>query len=72
MSHPLLDLITITQANVTWAVSENYRRIYEAIRYKVPMNGRISLQGDWDFQSLYTIRGIVSAGPGSALPNSEA
>lgn len=67
-----VELITITQGNLTWAVNENWRRIFEAIKYKVPMNGKVRLQGDWDFQTLYSIRGIVSDGPKSALPNSEA
>lgn len=67
-----LELITVTHDNISWAINENFKRIYDAVRYKVPMNGQVSLLGDWDFQNLYTIRGIVSAGPGSALPNSEA
>lgn len=67
-----LVLETITADNMHWAINENFSRIYAALRYKVPMNGVVNLQGDWDFQSLYTIRGIVSDGPGSAKPNSEA
>lgn len=67
-----ISLHTITANNIQWAINENFTRIFEELRYKVPMNGRVSLQGDWDFQNLYTIRGIVSNGPGSALPNSEA
>ena len=67
-----LDLITITADNLHWAVNENWKRIFAAMEYKVPMNGRVVLRGDWDFQGLYTIRGITSVGPGSALPLSEA
>ncbi len=67
-----LELITITADNLHWAVNENFKRIYAALRFKVPMTGKVNLQGDWDFQNLYTIRGIVSNGPGSAMPNSEA
>lgn len=66
-----LDLLTITQGNLIWAVTENWDRIYEAIKFKAPMNGTVRLEGDWDFQSLYTIRGIVSNGPNSAKPNSQ-
>ncbi len=64
--------IVVTQQNLGWAVNENFRLIYEEIKKKVPMNGVVVLEGDWDFQNLYTIQGIVSNGPCSALPNSEA
>ncbi len=67
-----LELVTVTTDNITWAVNENIRRIGVEIAYKVPINGEVVLQGNWDFQNLYTIRGIVSAGPCTALPNSEA
>ncbi len=66
-----VELITITQSNIDWAVNENWARIFEAITFKVAMNSSVKLQGDWDFQGLYTIRGIVSNGPCSALPNHE-
>lgn len=63
--------IVVTQDNLTWAVNENWRLIYEELRYKVPMNGAVQLKGDWDFQNLYTIRGIMSDGPNTAIPNAE-
>lgn len=61
-----LELVTVTQDNVHWAVNENFRRIYEEMRYKVPMQGRVVLEGDWDFQSLYNIVGANDKGPQSA------
>lgn len=61
-----LDLITITQENIGWAFNENFRRIFEELQYKVPVNGTVVLQGDWDFQNLYTILGIVEDGANSA------
>lgn len=67
-----VELLTITQANLSWAVNENWRRIFEAIRYKVPMNGVCRLEGDWDFQGLYSIRGIVNLDDTSAQSKTEA
>lgn len=61
-----LALITITQDNLQWAVNENIRLIREELRYKVPANGKVALQGDWDFQSLYTIQGVTESGIHSA------
>ena len=64
----MIDLITITQGNAAWAVSENFRRIYEELQYKIPINNsRVTLKSDVDGQGLYTIRGISAAGPGSGV-----
>lgn len=63
-----LDLITITQDNLSWAVNENLKRIYAELEYKVPLEGSVRLQGDWDFQNAYTIRGVVAIIPKSVIP----
>lgn len=64
-----LVLITITEENIHWAVNLNFERIFEALKYKVQLSGSATLQGNWNFQNLYTIRGITSNGPCSAYPN---
>lgn len=66
-----VSFITITPTNYRWAVMENFYRAYAALHYKVPMNGKVVLLGNWDFDG-HILRGIVSNGPQSALPNSEA
>ncbi len=63
--------VVVTADNIIPAINENFSLIYKEMGYKVPMNGKAVLQGDWDFQNLYTILGVVSDGPNSALPNSE-
>ncbi len=61
-----LTLVVVTQDNAKWAITENFRRIYEEMKYKVPTVGRVTLEGDWDFQSLYNIIGANDKGPNSA------
>lgn len=67
----MLDLITITADNLHWAVNENLKRIYAELAFKVPLTGRAVLKGDWDFQDTYSVRGVVSSLPNSALPNAD-
>ena len=62
-----LELIEVTPENLHTAVNENFRRIYAEIERKVPLNGRIQLQGDWDFQGIYTVLGPTPAGPNTAF-----
>lgn len=67
-----LELITVTADNKYFAITENFRRIYEELRFKVPLNGTVVLQGDWDFADTYTFLGVEPAGPNSATNNADA
>jgi len=64
-----LTLVTVTAANLHEACNENWRRIYEEIGKKVPLTGTIRLEGDIDFDNLYTIKGITPDGPNTAISN---
>lgn len=66
----MVEFITLTQDNIHWALSENFRRAYEELKYKVPVNGTAVLQGDADFKGTGTILNVVPLGPNSAVPNS--
>jgi hypothetical protein len=66
-----LELITITQSNAHWAVDENFRRIREELKHKVPVDGTAVLEGNWNFGGVFTVRGITSDGPETAIPNYE-
>lgn len=55
-----LTLITITSANIGWALNENLKRIRRELLNKVPLNGRAVMHGDLDFQKTYTISSIQS------------
>lgn len=61
-----LELIELTPDNLHTALNENFRRIYAEIARKVPLNGNITLEGDWDFQGLYTVLGPTPDGEHSA------
>ena len=61
-----LELITITADNIHWAFDENFRRIFEELKYKVPVTGKVQLEGDWDFQNTYSIFGVTEDGTHSA------
>lgn len=62
-----LELITITTENISWALTENLLRIYSEIEQKFPVNGKVQLAGDLDFNNLYTVRGVTDLGPRSAI-----
>ena len=61
-----LDIITITQDNASWAIRENFRRIYEELEYKVPNIGTVKLEGNWDFQNLYSIFNVTGSSEGTS------
>lgn len=61
-----LDLITITQDNVSYAVRENFRRIYRELENKVPNIGTVRLQGNWDFQNLYSVYNVTGSSEGTS------
>ena len=61
-----LDLIEITKGNLHTAVNENFRRIYEELSHKVPLNGDVTLEGDWLFQGLFTVLSVTPDGDTSA------
>lgn len=63
-----IELLTITADNVLWAVNENFKRVHEALKYKVPLNGKVVLKGNWDFGGSYTMFGVVPAGTNTAIP----
>lgn len=62
-----LELIAVTTENISWALTENLLRIYLEIEQKFPVNGKVQLAGDLDFNNLYTVRGIANLGPRSAV-----
>lgn len=64
-----LTLITVTADNLHEACTENWRRIYAELEHKLPLTGTVVLQGNIDFSNLYTIKGIVPAGPNTAYSN---
>jgi len=59
--------IIVDATNYHWAVAENFRLIFEELKHKVPVNGRIQLLGDLDFQNLYTVRGVNVLGHRTAV-----
>lgn len=65
-----LDLITITQDNVSYAVRENFRRIYRELAFKVPLQGSVRLEGDWDFDNTYSVFNVTADGDTSASSES--
>jgi len=54
--------IIITTRNASWAINENWRRIYTEIGYKLPIRGFSQLLGDLDFESAYTVKGVAPIG----------
>ncbi|MDY0087129.1 MAG: hypothetical protein RBS78_01025 [Coriobacteriia bacterium] len=71
IAHPELELVTITQANLTTAVSENFRRVFAALNYKAPLDRAFTLEGDWSMGNFYGIDPLTlrDYGPTSAGEN---
>lgn len=65
----MVEFIRLTSHNIHWALNENFRRAYEELSFKVPVNGTAVLQGNADFGNTGTIINVVPAGPQSAIPN---
>jgi hypothetical protein len=53
--------VVITADNITEALNENFKRILEELRYKVPTHGTIRLLADWNMGG-NTVLGVLPAG----------
>ena len=67
-----LELITVTKQNYHFAVLENWRRIYRALQYKIPLTGTVVLEGDIDFDDTYTVFGCEPEDLHTAYTTSDA
>lgn len=59
--------VIITEDNIQQALEENFLLIFRELEYKMPIRGVAILQGDLNFNNLYTVVGVLPAGPNSAF-----